>query len=111
MIFSHVLYQLSYLGAVPNGRRLIANIGRSVQPTPSDAARSFGLFIVRARRFLLFLIDLDVRHAVIAADPAPKVNERATPRAKRPMLLDRWLAADRAGADGNPGRRVAHVPP
>jgi acyl transferase domain-containing protein len=33
VIFSHVLYQLSYLGPVPDGRRLMAEMLRPVQPT------------------------------------------------------------------------------
>jgi hypothetical protein len=37
VIFSHVLYQLSYLGAVPSGSGLIAKNGLSVQ-TPRGAA-------------------------------------------------------------------------
>ena len=31
VIFSHVLYQLSYLGAVPDGRRLMPEMPHSVQ--------------------------------------------------------------------------------
>lgn len=38
VIFSHVLYQLSYLGAVPDGRRLMAEKLQRVQPAPTRLA-------------------------------------------------------------------------
>ena len=41
MIFSHVLYQLSYLGAVPDGRWLMAEKTSAVQrPKPLYASAS-----------------------------------------------------------------------
>ncbi len=47
VIFSHVLYQLSYLGAVPDGRRLMAEKPLSVQTrgrysSPSSPGASSG---------------------------------------------------------------------
>src|SRR6185437_601959 len=40
VIFSHVLYQLSYLGAAPGGPWLIANIAPTVQPGPPSRGLS-----------------------------------------------------------------------
>ena len=44
VIFSHVLYQLSYLGAVPDGRRLMAEKAGTVQRPRGRLTRGIGRY-------------------------------------------------------------------
>jgi hypothetical protein len=90
VIFSHVLYQLSYLGAVPDGRGLIAKKHDPVQ----RRSRSLRLGVV-----LRGLVGVVGRpYSVVLLQPSPEVDDRAPPRAERPVLRDRRLAANGAAS-------------
>ncbi len=96
MIFSHVLYQLSYLGAVPGERRLMAEKPWPVQPAARPHAAIEPLFLAVAGRGLGR--PLIGGNAVIALEPAPEIDGLAARRAEGAVPAVGGLAADRAGA-------------
>lgn len=55
------------------------------------------------------LLVLDHRQRVDPREPAVQVDVRAALRAKRPELLDRELAADRARFEAGSWRRIGHA--
>jgi hypothetical protein len=112
VIFSHVLYQLSYLGAGtraagPKAKRarLYGQGPGGVHPPRPRGAAAPALFVlaIAARARIL----LDDRHRVAALEPAVEVDVGAALRAERAKTLQRRLAAERA-ALGGAGRGLIH---
>jgi hypothetical protein len=104
VIFSHVLYQLSYLGAAHGGRTRTAgyrgSAGRCPErpggaPDAVSTGRS-GLVVLLAGSVGLILVLLRAGDRVDAGEPAVEVDVGTAPRAERGEPFGLGLAADHA---------------
>ena len=90
MIFSHVLYQLSYLGP------RIGRAGEADSPLQAPRSLTLALFAVQPEG-VGFIVRDGARDAIAFAEPLQEVARLAAVRAERRKFLARRLSADGAG--------------
>ena len=91
VIFSHVLYQLSYLGT--------ALAYRKDRPRSPAKALVFRLFRRAFGHFVVFVRQWRGRDGIAAREPSPEIHVGAATRAKRSVAFFRRPAADRTFAE------------